>query len=169
MLGYTVVVHPDSWHIHGMYPRTYKQTHQAKVLTIIANALKAEASDAAKLEQIEFAMSYNRPDEGMMKIKEYGNWSWSEHGARNVFMVAYILGDMKWLDICYEALMKKHGRRRLPQLKESAIQTVDKTGTREWLRDAEKYSLDEVLMTARKEKILGMEHWFSKIGKDPLS
>jgi len=169
MLGYTVVIHPLSYHIHGMYPRSYKQANYVKMVTLVNNILKSNIPDSAKLEQIQFAMAFDQPDEGMKKLQEYGNWSWSEHGVRNVFMIAYILGDTKWLDICYDALKGKHGRRRLPKLKESAIKTVDKTGTREWLRKAEKFSLDEVLTTARKEKLPGMENWFDKIGKDPLS
>lgn len=168
MLGYTVMVHPASWHIHGMYPRTYKQANKEKMVNIVNNIMMSDASDKSKLEQIRFGLMYNQPDDGMKKIREYGGWSWSEHGARNVLMIAYILGDEKWLEICYEALVKKHGQRRLPQLKESAKETVDKTGTREWLRNAQKFSLDEVLTTARKDRIEGMDNWFDKIGPDPL-
>jgi len=167
-MGYTVISHPLSYHIHGMYPRSYKMDNNSKKMAIVDSVLKSDVSDKDKLEQIRFALSYSQPDEGMKKIKEYGNLSWSEHGARNVFMIGYILGDMKWLDICYEALLRKHGKRRLPMLRQSAIDTVDATGTREWLRNEEKFTLDEVLIAARKEKIAGMENWFDKIGPDPL-
>ena len=134
MTGKTMVTHPLSWHIHGMYPRRY----------------------GLNQEEIK------------RKIEEYGGYSWHEHGMRNVLMVAYILGDEKWLNICYDTLTKKHNPPRLAELKQSAVETVDKDGTREWLRNKQEYSLDEILIRARKERIPGMENWSDGVCKDPL-
>jgi len=136
MTGKTMVTHPLSWHIHGMYPRQY--------------AVSAEEREG--------------------KIREYGGYSWHEHGMRNVLMIAYILGDEKWLNICYDALVKKHNPRRLPELKTSAIEVVDSEPTkiRSWLRNHQECSLDEVLINARKNRIAGLENWYDKIGRDPL-
>jgi len=134
MTGQSVMVHPKSWHIHGMFPRKY---------------------------------SLN-PAETKRKIDEYGGYSWHEHGIRNVLMVAYIVGGLKWLKICYNAIMYKSYPRRLPELRASAIETVDESERREMLLKQQEMTLDELLTRARKEHIPGMETWFKPIGKDPL-
>ena len=167
MMGKTVVTHPWSYHIHGMYPRSYKFSNATKILDGIAGVLRSELEDSEKLRAIKQEMTYDDPDEGQRKMAEYGGWSWHEHGIRNVFMVAYILGDEKWLDICQKYISRKHGR-KFEELRRSAVETVDATGQRERLRNRQQMSLDEVLTKARKDRIPGMENWFAFIGKDPL-
>jgi len=133
MNGKTVMAHPDSWHLHGMFPRKYSLS----------------------------------PIETMRKIDEYGGFSWHQHGMRNVLMIAYILGDAKWLKLCLQTLEKRHSR-KLCKLRRSAIQTVRASGELKRLRDQQEMTLDEVLTKARKEHIMGMEQWYDGIGKDPL-
>jgi len=162
MTGKKVVIHPHSYHIHGMYPRSYKFSNNTTILTGVAAILKEELGDGEKLQKVREMMFYDSPDEGQKKIDEYGGLSWSEHGIRNVLMVAYILGDVKWLDICckYTGASGK--------LKQNAVEVVDATGQRERLRNKQIMTLDEVLTMARREKIPGMENWFDPIGDDPL-
>ena len=168
MTGKEVVIHPRSYHIHGMYPRSYRQSNQIKIIELIDGVMRMEIDDATKLIRIRESLMYNEPDEGITKIQEYGGWSWSEHGTCNVMKIAYILGGEKWLGLVYGVLVKKHGIRRLPELRDLAVQVVDDSGDRDRLLDQQEVTLDEVLTRARKEKIPGMEHWYDPIGPDPL-
>lgn len=169
MTGQKVAIHPGSYHIHGMYPRSYKMSNQQKMLDSINGILTNDVLDLhEKIEEIKLAMMYDQPDEGEEKIKEYGGWSWSEHGVGNVFKIAYILGGDKWLDLCYGVMIRKHGVRRLPQMKKLAVEVVEESGEKDRLERMSEMTLDEVLTIARKQRIPGMENWFSKIGPDPL-
>jgi hypothetical protein len=102
------------------------------------------------------------------KIKEYGGFTWSQHGARNVLMIAYILGGQKWFNICLEALRKKHGDRRMKVVHESAVRNEEMHKMHDWLLSEAEMTLDEVLTMTRKNRILGMENWHKEIGPDPI-
>ncbi len=106
-------------------------------------------------------------EETQAKIDEYGGLSWADHGMRNVFMVALILGDVKWLQICVQAFKDRKTKETLVKVAQSAINTVENSGEYDRLHNLAEMSLDEVLINARKKKIPGMEHWFNKIGPDP--
>lgn len=168
MTGKEVVIHPGSYHIHGMYPRSYRQTNQTKIIELINGVLSMEVDDATKVLRVKESLMYSQPDEGVSKIKEYGGWSWSEHGTCNIMKIAYILGGEKWLGLCYGTLVKKHGIRRLPQLRDLAVQVVEESDEKNRLLNQQEMTLDEVLTWARKEHIPGMEHWYDPIGPDPL-
>ncbi len=102
------------------------------------------------------------------KIREYGGFSTVEHGWMNVMKIAYILGKDKWIDICREALQHKH---RVPDYKMKELYELSlevATPERELLEKKFKYTLDEILIKARKEEIAGMSNWDSRIGCDPI-
>ncbi len=136
MIGKRMVVHPGSWHLHGMYPRTYA-----------ANPIERDA-----------------------KIKEYGGKSWHWHFQRNVLMVAKILGGDKWMRICYEGHWSPSDKWMDSKIVKSALAAVEtQDGELDWFYSHRKTTLDEILTTARKERILGMEKWYDAIGPDPLT
>ncbi|MCK5614667.1 hypothetical protein KAR91_73055, partial [Candidatus Pacearchaeota archaeon] len=103
------------------------------------------------------------------KIREYGGYGPVEHGWMNVMKIAYILGEEKWIDICKEALQFKYS---IPDYKLQELYDVSleiATPERELLKEKFKYTLDEILIKARKEGIAGMGSWDSRIGEDPLT
>ena len=83
-------------------------------------------------------------------------------------MVAYVLGEYKWIDICEAALNHKHNNpRNMSILKDSAIENAGPV--REKLVDKFEKTLDEVLVEGRKNRLPGMENWDSRINiPDPL-
>jgi len=168
MCGKEVWIHQDSWHIHGMMHRHYEQAQAVKMIEQIKSMMRKNPL----LSEIERLLNEETSDEGVKKRNEYGGWSWYQHGVRNVLMVAYILGDEKWLDICYEELLKRD--KNLAFLKKSAVQVVDESGARKKLRNVQERSLDEMLVMARKSiktrlnKVWGMENWDKRLGADPL-
>jgi glycosyltransferase involved in cell wall biosynthesis len=105
--------------------------------------------------------------ETTQKINEYGGFSWGEQGRMNIYKVAYILGEDKWLNICAKSINEESGghadEERLIALAKEQAKPV-----REQLVNKFIYSLDDILTMARKEKIPGMENWFGPIGPDPL-
>jgi len=167
MTGRPAAIHPESWHIHGMFPRTYKMSNKQKIIEGVAGIVRTELEDSEKIQMIREQLAYDEPDHGDAKIKEYGGWSWSEHGVMNVMKIAYILGGEKWLDICYSTMLKKHGRRRIPKLKEIAVEVVEESGERDRLLGMAECTLDEVLTNARRDGLPGMNHWYDPIGPDP--
>lgn len=142
MSGKEVHIHPDSWHLHGNWPRTYAASGPER---------------RKKLREYSIMQSDGMPLE----------LSWQEHGWRNVLMVAYVLGELKWLNLCENALNFKHGNpRTMSSIKESAIELA--TPIRESLEDRFEKTIDEVLIESRKNKLPGMENWDSRMGPDPL-
>jgi len=169
MTGKTVATHPESWHLHGMFPRSYSQANNHKIIEMVKQISTDEGLDAAeRLRYIQESLLYNQPEEVNIKIAEYGGYSWSEHGVMNVFKISYILGGKKWLEICYDAMMRKHGRRRLPTLKDLAVTVVEESGEKKKLEDQRHMTLDQALTKMRKDRVAGMENWFNAIGPDPL-
>ena len=82
--------------------------------------------------------------------------------------IAYILGEDKWIDICREALQHKH---RVPDYKMKELYELSlevATPEREKLEKKFKHTLDEILIKARVEEIVGMSNWDSRMGEDPL-
>jgi len=115
------------------------------------------------------------------KIREYGGYGEVEHGWMNVMKTAYILGEEKWIDICRDALQFKHN---VPDYKMQELYDVSlesATPEREALKGKFKYTLDEILIKARKEGISGMKDnynrkgmlthsgWDTRVGEDPLA
>ena len=162
MCGKSVKINPDSWHLHGMFHRHYQKGDAEKRIEMI--------KFAETIEEVREILQEPTTDDGHEKRQEYGGLSWHEHGKRNVLMIAYILGEEKWLNLCKEAVQASN------ELVESAKETVHKYPAYKLLREKEVYGLDELLTTARysnhlddtDEKIWGMEKWDKRIGVDPL-
>jgi hypothetical protein len=106
--------------------------------------------------------------EANTKIQEHGGYSWQEHGRMNIYKIAYILGEEKWAKICRKSIAEESGEHPgEDKLLELAIEQAKPI--REELAPKFKYTLEEVLTSARKEKLPGMENWFDPIGPDPLA
>lgn len=134
LTGREIRICPQSYHIHGMYPRRY----------------------------------WVSETERQRKVEQYGGLSPSEHGVRNVLMVAHILGGNWWRRTCKSALEKKHNR-EMDDLEYSAITEVNEREDEvRWFWNHQQQSLTDFLTEARKHRLLGMEKWFHKLGDDPL-
>ncbi len=130
-----------------------------------------------KLNEIRQLFSYVDSDEGAAKRAEYGGHSWHWHGLRNVFMIAYILGGEKWLNICC-AEAEKRNQRELTDIRESAYETAFEERLNLLSNPNLVYeTLDDILMKARVSnkyrahelgRIWGMENWDDRIGEDPI-
>lgn len=86
---------------------------------------------------------------------------------RNAMLCAYTLGGDKWIDILKESWLERGTKKYvIDGIYEEVKQTA--TEERKWVEQNAKYTLDEVLINARKNKVAGMEDWLDAIGSDPL-
>jgi hypothetical protein len=178
MFGKEMWVHQDSWHIHGMFHRHYEQTEAVLLgerIRFIVNS--SDMTYEQKLNEIRKLYSYEDVDEGVAKRAEYGGKSWHWHGVRNVFMIAYILGGEKWLDICCAQSAKRNGEKFVEDIRESAIETAFEERLKLLSNPNLMFeTIDDILIYARRSSRLGqeeghvwgMENWDKRIGEDPL-
>lgn len=180
MTGSSMWVHQDSWHIHGMFHRHYERREAenfAEQVRYIVN--RGDIVHEQKIREIRGLFAHADFNEGVAKRAEYGGHSWNWHSRRNVLMIARILGGIKWVDICYEEMLKgwarnDAGKKEMKEIRQSALVTTEKDGDVTRLRNQQENTLDEVLAFARKSKkgsmdrIWGMENWDKRIGVDPI-
>ena len=87
---------------------------------------------------------------------------------RNAHLCAYTLGGDKWLKILTDSWLTKVASQYVVKgIAEDA--KIAAQGERKWVEANAKYTLDEVLTQARKDKIAGMSDWLPAIGEDPLN
>jgi len=91
-----------------------------------------------------------------------------DHLICNAMNCAYTLGGEKWLDILYDSWAPKiRSKYILKGIREHARKVSEEE--RKWIINNCEYTLDEVLIEARKNRVDGMENWLSQVGDDPLS
>ncbi|MCK5643630.1 MAG: hypothetical protein KAJ19_22715, partial [Gammaproteobacteria bacterium] len=91
----------------------------------------------------------------------------NDHVICNAMICAYTLGGEKWLQILYDNWHKKLRSKWLLNGIRDYAREVSRPEY-EWVQRNKLYSLDEVLIKARKEEWKGMENWNPEIGDDPL-
>jgi hypothetical protein len=86
---------------------------------------------------------------------------------RNALICGYTLGGEKWLNLMRDSWLERVASRYVVNgIVEDARRVAEEE--RKWLEANAKYTLDEVLINARRNKIPGLEVWEPRISEDPL-
>jgi len=81
-----------------------------------------------------------------------------DHLIRNAHICAFTLGNERWLKILTDSWLQKVASKYVVEgIAEDARNVAQ--SEREWVEKNAKFTLDEVLIRARKDKVADMERW----------